>query len=124
MSDLTEIQKKLMADIEAMSPEEHAEFISNKLKEAHKSMQIDAIGKFILNGLGEKSEDTVASILLSVVVNLGINKEMCPICFTQHMTEVVGELFKEIPIGDNDHDYEFQEAEEISNIMRGDAIKH
>lgn len=116
--------EEILEEINGMTDEERAVFISEKLEDTKSRLTIDALGKFIVAGLHDKPEDVIASTLLSVIVNLGINKEMCPICFSQHLSAGIKQMFKEIPLKDGEHDYEFVEAKLISDLERGDAPKH
>lgn len=120
MSDPLELMKKL----ENMSDDEKLEFLMKAAKEKNDAMTIDHLGRFIVHGLKDQPEHIIGSILLSVIVNMGISKSMCPQCFAETITEAVADLFEMVEIEDDEHDYKFKDADRIAEFMKDGATTH
>ena len=97
-----------------------------EVDELLKDAEQDAIvSTFIIDGLMAhcEDEDALQRFLVAMVVNLSINRVMCPFCFTEKLADVVNEGFDKVTTPEG-HDVVFKHAKEVAAAIKGGEVSH
>ena len=83
------------------------------------------VGRFLSHALIEHcdNEEHALQFLTSLIVNMGVNKMICPVCFQAMLAAAIDEVFIVENDGD-DHEVTLAHAEEIAQATKGDKPIH
>ena len=83
------------------------------------------VSTFIIDGLMAHCEDEEAMqrVLLSILMNVFINKLTCPFCFIGQLADVVDDGFTKVTT-EKGHDVVFKHAKEVTDAIKGGNISH
>jgi len=84
------------------------------------------IGKFMAVAILEHCDDEkhAMQFLTSLIINMSVNKFICPACFSDLLADAVDKVFERTEDADGEHTMKLRFADEISKAMKEGETSH